>query len=55
MQTIEIKENGIYLVWEIDEENKAAPFFRTAVSPRGYRGGNDRVRIPLCGDESFGI
>ena len=48
MQTIEIKENGIYLVWEIDEENNlkllhfsALPFHRedivAATTEYGFR------------------
>lgn len=60
MQTIEIKENGIYLVWEIDEENNlkllhfsALPFHRedivAATTEYGFRFGGDEFFRDLTG------
>ena len=56
MQTIEIKENGIYLVWEIDEENNlkllhfsALPFHREDIVATTMEYGFRFVEMNLSG------
>ena len=62
MQTIEIKENGIYLVWEIDEENNlkllhfsALPFHREDIVAATTEYGFRFVEMNLSGFISGGV